>query len=154
MKPVLLQRLNDNDKGSDAERFEPFPQTPIQQAYMIGRTDALSHGGIAANSYIEFERTDLNIEFAEAALNQVIASHDMLRTVLLPDRQQKVLQEVPSYGIPVTDLTGRSPEQQEAELQRIRKDLSEKVRDPEQYCYSICILAAQSKVFDCTLALT
>ncbi|CCN70369.1 non-ribosomal peptide synthetase [Vibrio nigripulchritudo] len=133
MKPVLLQRLSDNDKGSDAERFEPFPQTPIQQAYMIGRTDALSHGGIAANSYIEFERTDLNIEFAEAALNQVIASHDMLRTVLLPDRQQKVLQDVPSYGIPVTDLIGHSPEQQEAELQRIRKALSEKVRDPEQW---------------------
>src|SRR5262245_44421104 len=64
-KPELIKRLLAQGKSGllldEAGRFQPFPQTPIQRAYIVGRTEALALGGMAANSYMEFdfEKVDL-----------------------------------------------------------------------------------------------
>ena len=43
-------------------RFEPFGLTPLQQAYLLGRTDAFELGGIASRGYFELECRDLDPE--------------------------------------------------------------------------------------------
>ncbi len=126
---VLASHVNDA-KAADGDRFEPFPQTPIQQAYVVGRTDALRNGGKAANSYIEFENDTYQSGLAEDALNLLIERHDMLRTVLCDNRQQRVLPSVPRYKIPVKDLSGASEAAVSQARQAIRADLTSKRRDP------------------------
>ncbi|MEW9612482.1 amino acid adenylation domain-containing protein [Shinella sp. S4-D37] len=126
-KQALLQRLS---TSTDADRLAPFPQTPIQQAYLVGRTGALDLGGVSANSYLEFEHDAVDFAHADACLKTVIARHDMLRTVLLPDGLQTVLESVPDYAVPVTDLRGLPAKEQDRRLSALREEISERVRDP------------------------
>src|SRR5262249_34291273 len=67
-----------------ASRHQPFPLTPIQHAYWLGRGKEFAFGNIAAHSYYEFEARNLNVRRLEEALRRVIARHDMLRAVFLP----------------------------------------------------------------------
>jgi len=77
------------------ERYEPFPLTDVQQAYLIGRRDSMELGGVSAHWYAEYEATDLDLHRLESAVRKVISRHDMLRTVFLPDGRQQTLKEVP-----------------------------------------------------------
>lgn len=47
---------------SDPEkRHQPFPLTNIQQAYWIGRSEALELGNVAAHAYWEIESINLDL---------------------------------------------------------------------------------------------
>ncbi len=131
-KQALLARLSEAPAQTtpDVGRFEPFAQTPIQQAYLVGRTGALDLGGVSANSYLEFECPNLDTSRADACLAEVIARHDMLRTVLLPDGMQVAMESVPDYHVPVSDLRDLDAVSQEACLAELREAISERVRDP------------------------
>ncbi|WP_230966638.1 non-ribosomal peptide synthetase [Nostoc commune] len=86
------------------ERYQPFPLTDIQQAYLIGRNAAFELGNVATHGYQEIETVGLSVEQMEWALQRLIEHHDMLRVIVQPDGQQRVLKEVPPYKIAVTDL--------------------------------------------------
>ena len=130
-KSDIVERLQQLDPADEKQQDnQPFAQTPIQQAYIVGRSDALNLGGVAANSYLEFERGSVDFELAQRHLNTVIKRHGMLRTILLPDDQQRVLETVPDYQIPILDISLLSTEKQEAETAHIRIEMGEKVRDP------------------------
>ena len=88
------------------ERYQPFPLTDIQQAYLIGRNAAFELGNVATHGYQEVETVGLSVQQMEWALQRLIEHHDMLRVIVQPDGQQRVLKEVPPYKIAVTDLRG------------------------------------------------
>ncbi|MCC5625495.1 AMP-binding protein, partial [Nostoc sp. CHAB 5715] len=88
------------------ERYQPFPLTDIQQAYLIGRNAAFELGNVATHGYQEIETMGLSVEQMEWALQRLIEHHDMLRVIVQPDGQQRVLKEVLPYKIAVTDLRG------------------------------------------------
>ncbi|WP_216834432.1 non-ribosomal peptide synthetase [Falsiroseomonas tokyonensis] len=85
-------------------RHEPFPLTDLQMAYLAGRGAALPLGG-PCHSYWEFAVT-AEAPALEAALNRLVAAHDMLRAVIDPDGRQRVLPQVPVYRIAVQDWRG------------------------------------------------
>lgn len=81
-----------------AQRYQPFPLTDVQQAYLFGRESDFALGGIGCYFYREFSAEDLDVTRLEQALNQLIARHDMLRAVFR-DGQQQVLERVPEYRV-------------------------------------------------------
>ncbi|WP_255218525.1 non-ribosomal peptide synthetase [Nocardia carnea] len=84
-------------------RYEPFPLTDIQVAYWLGRSEDFDLGGIAAHLYIEYDWPGVDPVRLEAAWNRVIDRHPMLRAVITVDGAQQVLDEVPTYRIPVVE---------------------------------------------------
>ena len=101
-------RIEDNSVTSlpriipnPTQRYQPFPLTDVQQAYWIGRSGAFELGNIATHGYQEIESVGLDLERLNLALWQLIERHEMLRTVVLPDGQQQILQSVPKYQIEV-----------------------------------------------------
>ncbi|MGA5198100.1 non-ribosomal peptide synthetase [Streptomyces exfoliatus] len=110
-------------------RHEPFPLTDIQQAYLIGRHKGLELGGISSQYYLEFDCPGLDVGRLTEALGKVVARHDALRTVVGPDRTQRVLpaDEVEPCLVRDTDLRGRTAAEQSAEVERIRVELTEQV---------------------------
>ncbi|MFE9413670.1 amino acid adenylation domain-containing protein [Streptomyces sp. NPDC006704] len=116
-------------KPRPEHRHEPFPLTDIQQAYLIGRHRGLELGGISSQYYLEFDCPALDVDRLTAALRKVVERHDALRTVAGPDQTQRVLtpHEVDPYVIHAGDLRGRASEELEAELARIRAELTEQV---------------------------
>lgn len=142
-KEQLITLINKNNRtsGSMLPRIEPepellnqpFPQTDVQQAYWIGREGGFMLGNIATHVYQEYDCIDLDIERLSAAFQKLIHRHPMLRCVMLANGEQKVLDSVPAYTIEVQDLTALTEEQAEAEMLRLRDQMSHTVKPSDQW---------------------
>ncbi|KPY86102.1 Yersiniabactin polyketide/non-ribosomal peptide synthetase [Pseudomonas syringae pv. tagetis] len=110
-------------------RFEPFPLTPIQHAYWLGRTDLIDYGGVACHVLFEWDKAyaDFDLGRFEHAWNALIARHDMLRMVIDSDGRQRILQHTPWYHLPRNDLRELPAEQQQQRLLSIREEMSYRV---------------------------
>lgn len=78
---------------------EMFPLTSIQKAYLIGSDQAYELGGINAHYYMELNCCDIDVVRFERAVNEVIARTDAMRTIVLSNGMQAVLEKVPTYKI-------------------------------------------------------
>lgn len=120
-------------KPDPDRRNEPFPLTDIQQAYWIGRSGAYQLGDVSIHSYTEVEGADIDLPRLQNAWQQMIARHDMLRAVVLPDGRQRILPQVPAYEFQVDDLRGKNAEYVAGRLAATRDELSHQVLDLEQW---------------------
>ncbi|HEX4953893.1 MAG TPA: amino acid adenylation domain-containing protein [Thermoanaerobaculia bacterium] len=141
---VTLQRIHQAETGvvnrplprlapAPEAAHEPFPLTDVQQAYWIGRRPDLDLGGVAAHLYLELEADDLDIERLEGATQALIERHGMLRMVVTPDGEQRVLATVPRLEIPCADLRRLDPEAREAALLAVREELSHQVLPADRW---------------------
>lgn len=110
-----------------AERHEPFPLTDIQQAYLVGRGTDFAMGNVSTHLYIEVDAPALDLPRLEAAWQQVIDRHPMLRAIVHPDGTQQILADVPAYQIATRNLRSASPEAIAAGLTQERERLSHQV---------------------------
>ncbi|KDQ19977.1 hypothetical protein BOTBODRAFT_125510 [Botryobasidium botryosum FD-172 SS1] len=116
-------------------RYEPFPLTPIQEAYLLGRTSHLDLGGVSTHVYLEFISTDLNVAQLEEALNILLLRHDSLRLVFdLSTQTQRVLPIVPRFEIPLNnDGEEEDHEFTEAVRQHVRSEMSHQVMPADKW---------------------
>ncbi|WP_324197043.1 non-ribosomal peptide synthetase [Nocardia cyriacigeorgica] len=126
-KPAVLAHLADDQATftvtpDPAAAHEPFPLTPVQQAYLVGRDPTYPFGGVACASYLEIRYDGVEPERVEHAWNALVRRHDMLRATVHPDGHQQVAATVPHYEIPVTDVHGDA-DALDAVLDRQRDDL-------------------------------
>lgn len=119
--------------SDDANRYEKFPLTDIQQAYWAGRNKAFDLGSAAAQMYMRFEARGLDIDRLNAALQKLIDRHDMLRTIIHDDGQQQILKTVPPYRIDVKELRSFDEQVALAKMEEDRSELSHQVFEPDQW---------------------
>jgi amino acid adenylation domain-containing protein len=112
-------------------RFEPFPLTEIQQAQWLGRSAEFAGGNTAAHVYWEVEGVDVDVDRLGQAWQRVVDRHDMLRAVLTPDGQQRILPDTGPYRIVVTDL--RTDPERDAQLRALRERLSHEMRPADRW---------------------
>jgi amino acid adenylation domain-containing protein len=105
-------------------RYQEFPLSDIQQAYLIGRSEGVELGNITCHNYFEVDVVDWNAERFEAALHKVIERHDMLRCIVLPEGRQRILQQVPPYRVKSLDFRGLEPAAAAAQSEEIRGRMS------------------------------
>ncbi|MFD9735291.1 amino acid adenylation domain-containing protein [Umezawaea sp. NPDC059074] len=86
-----------------AHRHDPFPPTPVQRAYWLGRDEGFTLGGIGCHFYREYDVDDLDLTRLERAVNQLVRRHEMLRAVFDERGDQRILPEVPWFRIPLHD---------------------------------------------------
>ncbi len=65
--------------------------TDVQQAYIAGRNQEIDWGGVPCQCYMERDVEDLDIERFKSAVKELMKRHESLRTVILPDFTQKIL---------------------------------------------------------------
>ncbi|KVK87314.1 type I polyketide synthase [Burkholderia sp. MSMB1498] len=118
-----------------ANRFEPFPLTPIQHAYWLGRTDLIAYGGVACHVLFEWDMRHDTFDLArfEAAWNALVARHDMLRMIVDADGRQRILRDVPAYRPQRRDLTRAAADEQARALERTRDELSYRVLPADRW---------------------
>jgi len=112
---------------------EFFSLTPIQQAYWVGRGEEMVLGGVSIHFYYEIEAQDFDIQKAERAWWRLIERHPMLRAVIFPSGQQKILRNVPPYKIKVIDLRGVGHEEQKKRLTKLRSEMSHQVMPGDRW---------------------
>lgn len=118
---------------ADPRPYDPFPLTDVQQAYWIGRDPELPLGGVAAFGYAEFDVNDLDLTRLETAWNRLIRRHPVLRTVISPAGEQRILPEVSPYRIRIDDLRSLAAEERTDLLAKVREDLSHQVLGTEAW---------------------
>jgi amino acid adenylation domain-containing protein len=114
------------------QRYQPFPLTDVQQAYWIGRSEAFELGNVATHGYIELESDRVDLERLNLAIQRLIAHHDMLRAIVLPDGQQQILPQIETYHIEILDLRGQNPTAVASQLEAVRQRMSHQVLAADQ----------------------
>jgi amino acid adenylation domain-containing protein len=107
-----------------SQRHQPFPMTPMQHAYWLGRHAAVAGGQVAIHMYLELDVPALDVARMERAWNALVARHDMLRAIALPDGTQQVLAEVPPFALACHDMRDCSQGLRDAHLASVRAELS------------------------------
>lgn len=102
----------------------PFPLTPIQEAYWMGRTATFELGQAATQIYLELEQTGWDLARIETTWNRLVTRHDMLRAIILSEAHQQVLAQVPYYAIACVDMRGRPAAEVERHLAAVRTAMS------------------------------
>lgn len=102
---------------------EPFPLTDMQQAIFAGGRDAFEIGNLSGNGYIEVDTVGLDIDKIQDAWRQLIRRHAMLRAIVLPNGENKILEDVPEYEMEVLDLRGRPADEVTARLEEFRLEM-------------------------------
>ncbi|MFC4536718.1 amino acid adenylation domain-containing protein [Sphaerisporangium dianthi] len=82
----------------------PFPLTPVQQSYWIGRDDDQPLGGVGCHAYLELDGPAADPARLEDAVRALIRRHGMLRARFLPDGTQQISETSPWPGLTVYDL--------------------------------------------------
>jgi amino acid adenylation domain-containing protein len=130
-----------------ANRFEPFPLTDLQQAYLIGRSEGIELGGTACHCYAEVDMEDLDEDRFASALQRMIDRHEMLRCVVYPEGRQQILASPPKYTIQVDDLRGLDVAARAARLDATRARLSHKVHASDQWpLFDFCVSRIDQKI--------
>lgn len=112
-----------------AARHQPFPLTDVQHAYWVGRSSQIDFGSVSTHIYFELECEPLDPARLGEAFRRVVALHDMLRAVIDVNGEQRVLERLPDYEMEVCDLRGAEGRHREAELLRIREEMSQQTFD-------------------------
>ena len=128
-------------------RFEPYPLTDIQEAFLVGR-EMNTEDRVGSHIYLEFETIDLEVERLNRAWERLIAHHDMLRAIINPDGSQQCLQEIPPYSIHLIDLKGTNKHDTTSTLNAIRARMSHKVYRPGRWpFFEVCVTTYNANRF-------
>lgn len=122
----LAALVSDKDR-----RYEPFPLTDVQSAYLLGRSGAFAYGGVACHIYLELSYSELEYGRVQEAWNRLVARHDMLRAVIGGDGYQRVLKDVPPFRVAYADINGEEAEQAARRLEQIREEMGHRMYDTE-----------------------
>ncbi|MEM8809246.1 MAG: amino acid adenylation domain-containing protein, partial [Cyanobacteria bacterium P01_G01_bin.38] len=93
----------------------------------------LDLGNVAAHVYAEFESENLECDRLNQAFQRLIDRHDMLRTVVLSQGEQQVLETVPPYTIDRVDLRQMPAAEVERQLMALRHQLSHQIHEADQW---------------------
>ena len=147
-KEMLITYLKYEDEEipvSDTDnRFSIFPLTNIQAAYLTGRGQNYSYGGVSCHAYGEviLEKTDK--DRMEEAFHRVILRHDMLRAVVFQEGYQQVLKEA---ELPELKSTVCSSEKEfEKVSMQVRQELMYKQYELGKFpMYDLCLTSFDDK---------
>ncbi|PPA93700.1 non-ribosomal peptide synthetase [Brevibacillus laterosporus] len=114
-------------------RFEPFPLTDVQSAYLLGRHDLFGYGGVACHIYLELDYPKLDHKRTQEAWNLLIARHDMLRSTIDQNGEQCVMANVPHLEVTYTDTSGLHKQEAEARLGEIREKMGHRIYDTARW---------------------
>ena len=130
-----LEKHDDSVIIDKDNKFKEFRLTDIQSAYLVGRNESYTYGGIGCKIYSEFEFPHLEVSKLNEAWKRVVENNDMLHAVIKHNGVQQILEEYTVPKIKEWDMRNVSKEEAEKHLKSVRKRLSEK-----QYSIDECPL--------------
>ncbi|MGB3468192.1 MAG: amino acid adenylation domain-containing protein, partial [Cyclobacteriaceae bacterium] len=106
----------------ETDFYDPFPVSPIQMAYLMGRSDQFDMGGISTNVYQESE-ISLDLGLLNSSFNKMLNRHPMLKIHMTDDGQQQ-FHDTDNYEIKNTDLRKSDEKAQKKFIETERKRLN------------------------------
>ncbi len=111
---------------------EAFDLTPVQHAYLVGRSPQQPLGGVGCHLYQEFDGAGLTPDALEDAVRTLIARHPMLSVAFRADGRQAWRAQPAWPGVTVHDLRACGEAEREQTLAALRDRLGHRVLDVER----------------------
>lgn len=126
---ALLAQREGGSTPEQRDRSDFFPLSDMQQAYLLGRGEEFEGGGISSHVYHEISGTGLDLFRLESALQQLVVRHPALRTHIMADGTQCILDctELTWTGIRHHDLSLADESGCRRALRSIRAAMSHQV---------------------------
>jgi amino acid adenylation domain-containing protein len=125
--------------ADDKNRFEPFPLTDIQHAYWVGRDEFMELGNTGVHAYLEIDQDDLDLPKLNKALQILINRHDMLRMIIHPNGEQRILREVADYIIEFKNFDANEIEKASESMKNTRTRMSHQILSTDTWpLFEIC----------------
>jgi amino acid adenylation domain-containing protein len=121
VKAELISYLS----AAQSARDNAFGLTLLQRGYLIGRSDSVEIGNVASHVYHEIDGC-WDIDRLEAALQLMVAKHEMLRTHFTVDGRQ-VTEPGADVRIGRLDLRGEDAASQQTRLSELREQRSHRI---------------------------
>ena len=125
---IQLVRANDG---------EPFPLTPLQQAYWIGTQGGWSHSHGSAHFYVDYFDSLCNGVNLKNALSKLILHQPMLRAKILPNGTQVIVDsespEIQNPPVEIIDLSMENSDTISSKITEMRMEWCTAPIDPEQW---------------------
>ncbi|MGM1062354.1 amino acid adenylation domain-containing protein [Saccharothrix sp. Mg75] len=102
---------------------DPFPLSPLQQAYVVGRDPELTDDPVGCRVHREFTVPDADCDRLVAAWHRLVAHHDALRLVVSETGTQRVLPDLAAPPVPVHDRRDATPDAFAAHVRAVRDRL-------------------------------
>ncbi|WP_415949103.1 amino acid adenylation domain-containing protein [Streptomyces sp. KLOTTS4A1] len=112
------------DSPTGPRHHEPFPLTPLQQAYLVAKDEDTSPDPVGCHLYRELTLPGLDVQRLTAAWQRLVDHHAMLRTVIDEDGTQQVRRGPSLWEVPVHDLTEAGPTAHEEHVAAVRARMS------------------------------
>ena len=122
--PEAATPADNSGTSSTSDDASPFRLAPLQHAYWAGGYDTDKLGGVSAHLYVELDGPDHEPDTLQAALDTVVARHDMLRVKILNDGTQKVQAQPDTPIFSSLDLRDTNDATVAATLEDIRSEMS------------------------------
>ena len=122
--PEAATPADTSGTSSTSDDASPFRLAPLQHAYWAGGYDTDKLGGVSAHLYVELDGPDHEPDTLQAALDTVVARHDMLRVKILNDGTQKVQAQPDTPIFSSLDLRDTNDATVAATLEDIRSEMS------------------------------
>ncbi|WP_407831818.1 amino acid adenylation domain-containing protein [Verminephrobacter eiseniae] len=106
---------------------EAFELTPVQHAYLVGRSPQQTLGGVGCHLYQEFDGTGLSVPALESAAQALIKRHPMLRVAFRSDGLQQYGEQTRWPGLALHDLRALDNSARQARLLDLRERLGHRV---------------------------
>ncbi|KJY70103.1 peptide synthetase [Vibrio coralliilyticus] len=108
---------------------QPFPMTPVQHAYYVGRDPNQPLGGNGCHLYQEFNGRQLDPDLLEHAINTLVKRHPMLSVAFQNDGMQRWQAPTSLLKVIRHDLTDAPVEKVDSVLLDLREKLSHRPLD-------------------------
>ncbi|MDF0732207.1 amino acid adenylation domain-containing protein [Pseudomonas entomophila] len=122
---------------------QPFALTPVQHAYLVGRSKEQPLGGVGCHLYQEFDGHGLSAERLEPAIHRLIERHPMLKVRLLAHGAQQWHPHSAWPGLQVHNLRALATAEREQRLLGLREQLGHRrlhVERGETFDFQLCLL--------------
>ena len=106
-----------------------FDLTPVQHAYLVGRSPQQALGGVGCHLYQEFDGAGLTAPILESAVRALVARHPMLGVRFSADGRQQWRPQPDWPGVAVHDLRTMDDAARVQALARLRETLGHRVLD-------------------------
>ena len=140
---IAYLETKDNVEHDEEHRYEPFPLTDIQAAYLVGRTGDYGYANVGCKVYIEMTAADIDYDKLQTAWETVVSRHDMLHTLVSKSGTQCTAKE---YKKPVTalyDLRAMDSGDAKKKADEVRREMSCKQYDAEAFpLYDLALVRA------------
>lgn len=114
-------------------RYEKFPLSEIQGAYLMGRSRNMEFGGVACHIYMDFIYPILDRGNVEEAWNKVIRNNDTLHSVISKEGWQMVLPKWSRFTVIENDFTSLSDTEAEKAVDNVKYRLGNEMFNTESF---------------------